>query len=91
MTGLNGFSLRKLWRAYKWVSLEMECVQTVSYSVLINGEPKGYFHPTRGLCQGDPISLYFFLLCAKGLHALLKKHHYLGKSKRFLLAGAIQS
>ncbi len=34
-----------------WVSMIMECVRTVSYSVLINGEPRGFFHPTRGLRQ----------------------------------------
>ena len=56
-----------------WVSMIMECVRTVSYSVLINGEPKGFFHPTRGLRQGDPISPYLFLLCAEGLHVLLAK------------------
>ena len=33
----------------KWVSLVMACVRFVSYFVLINGEPKGYFHPSRGL------------------------------------------
>uniref|UniRef100_A0A2N9IZ60 Reverse transcriptase domain-containing protein n=1 Tax=Fagus sylvatica TaxID=28930 RepID=A0A2N9IZ60_FAGSY len=57
----------------KWVALMMECVRSVSYSVLINGEPKGYFHPSRGLRQGDPISLYLFLFCAEGLHALLSR------------------
>uniref|UniRef100_A0A2N9EX83 Reverse transcriptase domain-containing protein n=1 Tax=Fagus sylvatica TaxID=28930 RepID=A0A2N9EX83_FAGSY len=56
-----------------WVSMIMECVRTVSYSVLINGEPKGFFCPTRGLRQGDPISPYLFLLCAEGLNALLAK------------------
>jgi hypothetical protein len=56
-----------------WVSMVMECVRTVSYSVLINGEPRGFFHPTRGLRQGDPISPYLFLLCAEGLNALLAK------------------
>jgi ribonuclease HI len=56
-----------------WVSMIMECVRSVSYSVLINGEPRGFFHPTRGLRQGDPISPYLFLLCAEGLNALLAK------------------
>ncbi len=55
------------------VSKVMECVRTVSYSVLINGEPCGFFQPSRGLRQGDPISPYLFLLCAEGLQALLAK------------------
>ena len=33
----------------RWVSMVMECVRIVSYSVLINGDPKGFFHPSRGL------------------------------------------
>ena len=49
------------------------CVSTVSYSVLINGEPKGRIVPTRELKQGDPISPYLFLLCAEGLSAMLRK------------------
>ena len=32
-----------------WISLIMECVTMVSYSILVNGKPKGMIHPTRGI------------------------------------------
>ena len=60
----------------------MMCVSMVSYSVLINGEPKGKIVPSKGLRQGDPISLYLFLLCAEGLLAMLKKEESMGNLKR---------
>lgn len=56
----------------QWVSLAMETVCTASYSVLINGEPKGFITPTRGIKQGDPLSPYLYLFCAEGLSSLIR-------------------
>jgi hypothetical protein len=60
----------------KWVQLVMTCVCSVSYSVLVNENPVWYIQPTRGIRQGDPISLYLFLLCVEALNALLHQAEY---------------
>ena len=52
--------------------LIMECVRSVSYSILVNGEPRGNIIPTRGIRQGDPLSPYLFLLVSVGLNGLLQ-------------------
>ena len=45
----------------------------MTYSILLNGEPKGFIRPSRGLRQSDPLSPFPFLFCAEGLNALLNK------------------
>ncbi len=56
-----------------WVALVMACIKTVSYSIILNGEPHGLINPSRGIRQGDPISPYLFLLCAEGLSSLIQQ------------------
>jgi hypothetical protein len=56
----------------------MACVRTVSYLIVVNGQPVGNIKPSRGLRQGDPISPYLFLLCAEALSSMLNKAESMG-------------
>ena len=57
----------------QWVNLAIETMSTASYSMFINGEPKGLIKPTRGIKQGDPLPPYLFLFCAEGLSSMIRK------------------
>jgi hypothetical protein len=54
-----------------WIRRIMRCLSSVSYSILINGDPFGYITPSCGIRQGDPISPYLFILCTEAFSALL--------------------
>ena len=62
----------------RWVALVMECVTTVTYSLLVNGEPQGNIKPSRGIRQGNPLSPYLFMLCSEGLNRLIQRAANLG-------------
>lgn len=56
----------------RFVQLIMQCVETVSFWVRVNGKVYEAFTPTRGIRQGNPLSPYMFLLCVEGLSCMLK-------------------
>ena len=59
--------LRKMRFPENWIQWSMQCVTTVSYAVLVNGEPSDIFYPSAGLRQGEPLSSYIFILCMEVL------------------------
>ncbi|CAH9143889.1 unnamed protein product [Cuscuta epithymum] len=66
--------MRQLGFADRWVRLIMECVTSVSYSIPFDNSEIVPIFPTRGLCQGDPLSPYLFILVAEGLSVLLQRY-----------------
>lgn len=61
----------------------IRCINTVSYSVLLNGVPTRTFIPSCGICQEDPPSPYLFILCSEGFTALVREVEETGDLKGF--------
>ncbi|RVX22233.1 LINE-1 reverse transcriptase-like [Vitis vinifera] len=49
--------LQKMGFGSKWVGWMWSCLSSAKFSVLVNGVPAGFFPSTKGLRQGDPLSL----------------------------------
>lgn len=55
------------------------------YAIIINGARHGFFHSTRGLKHGDPLSPTLFIIRPEVLSRLLKNLHQNNNFHRFYL------
>lgn len=56
----------------KWCKWIHSCLSTTAVSILVNGSPTSEFRTEKGVRQGDPLSLFLFLIAAEGLNVMLK-------------------
>jgi hypothetical protein len=50
-----------------WIAWIMQLTSSSFFSILVNGVPSQPFSPTRGICQGDPLSPFLFVIMDEGL------------------------
>ena len=79
-----GFS--KKWRKWIWY-----CISTVKFSYLINGSPSNFFGSSRGLQQGDPLSLLLFDIVMGALSRMLDVAACTGQLSGFSVGGTTGS
>ncbi|WMV29916.1 hypothetical protein MTR67_023301 [Solanum verrucosum] len=64
---LNQMGFGEKW--LKWIDF---CIKTVKFTVLVNGEPVGFFGSERGLRQGNPLSPFLFILAMEGFDSMMR-------------------
>ena len=63
--------MEKLGFNARWINLIIQCITSVTYSIIINGVAYRNIIPIRGLRRGDPLSLSLFRFYAEGLSTLM--------------------
>lgn len=83
--------MARLGFAQVWIGKAMNRVTSVSYYFRVNQEVAGPIKPNRGLRQGDPLSLYLFVLCAHDLSSLFNAYESRGYFREVKIASSCPS
>ncbi|XP_075092291.1 uncharacterized protein LOC142172545 [Nicotiana tabacum] len=67
--------LRKIGFPEAFIGLIFDLIGNNWYSILVNGQPKGFFKLSRGVKQGDPLSPTLFILAVEALSRGLNSLH----------------
>ena len=67
------YLMRRMDFRSKWRTWIKESISSATFSILINGSPKGFFPAERGLGQGDPLSSFLFVIIGEALSRMLSK------------------
>lgn len=65
--------LGKLGFCDKWIGWIKEYLQSLSFSVLVNGSPTFEFKSEKGLRQGVRLALFLYLIVVKGLVGFVRQ------------------
>ena len=71
----------------RWCRWIRTCISTVQFSVLFNGSPADFFGSSRGLRQGDPLSLMLFLVMMEVFSKMMKRAERDGLLRGFRVDG----
>ncbi|GJU39538.1 RNA-directed DNA polymerase, eukaryota [Tanacetum coccineum] len=82
---LNNFGFGTKWRG--WIQ---NCLHSSRGSILVNESPAGEFQFQKGLKQGDPLSLFLFILIMEILHLSFQKLVDEGLFKGISLSSSLQ-
>ncbi|KAM1302331.1 hypothetical protein ACFX2H_013271 [Malus domestica] len=64
--------MEKMGFCSQWRNLVMGCIKPLDFVVIMNEQPERKFNPSRGICQGDPLSPYLFILLSEVFPRLIQ-------------------